>query len=214
MPITGEVNLAAIGDIKGSPDSETVDITAPSANIGSLNGDVGTEDDPLRTMLDQVSAYGENVYLENLKYLTVDGDITGNGDPDRDDIIGGGVTIETGGSVTDKGQGDAIIADNLDIDAGTVGEENNPMNMHVSGDVNIHSEYGKIHYLNGYSVTWDIQVIPVITLIHEPTGIRVTGFWWMKWATALGEACSNIFYHLIPNGEKFSLLSIIFIHIQ
>ena len=66
LEASGEVNLTAKGDIKGSPDSETVDITAPSANIGSLNGDVGSEDNPLRTMLDEVNAYGENVYLENL----------------------------------------------------------------------------------------------------------------------------------------------------
>ena len=242
-----EVNITAKGDIKGSEDQETVDITAASGSLNSLRGDIGTQDNPLKTTLDRVSALGENVYLDNTKdlvidsiiadgdpnkedgnvHLTVDGDVIDGDDPakpDNTDIIGGNVhidasgdigtkedpldvesgafgatggnihissegdvkvdkivgtdvSISSGGKVTDQGDGDAIIADNLGIDAGVIGEENNPLNVNVSGELDIHAKYGYVNLVNSYWTPdnadngWGYR-----TLVHEPTGIRVSGY--------------------------------------
>ena len=248
-----EVNITAMGDINGSEDQDTVDITAPSGSLSSLRGDIGTQEDPLKTALDNVSAFGENVYLENTKdliidsiiasgdpdkdgnvHLTVDGDvidgdapvkpddtdiiggdiqidasgdigtkddpldvesdefgatgdnihISSEGDVKVDKIVGSDVSISSGGKVTDKDDKDSIIADNLDIDAGVVGEENNPLNVNVSGKLNIHAKYVYINLVNSYR-TPDSDRIPDSdrtpdngwkTRIHKPTGIRVSGY--------------------------------------
>ncbi|MDY6180230.1 MAG: hypothetical protein SPI15_05205 [Candidatus Faecousia sp.] len=235
-----EVNITAKGDIKGSEGTDTVDITAPSGSLSSLRGDIGTQEDPLKTALDRVNAYGDNIYLDNTKGLIIDS-IIASGDPDQDggnvhlivdgdvmdgdapakpddiDIIGGDVQIDasgdigtkenplevesdvfgatggdihissdgdvkvdkivgsdvsisSGGKVTDQDDEDAIIADNLDIDAGVVGEEDNPLNVNVSGKLNIHAKYGYINLVNSY---WALEYR---TIIHEPTGIRVSGY--------------------------------------
>lgn len=229
---SGEVNITAKGDIKGSEDQDTVDITAPSGSLSSLRGDIGTQEDPLKTALDRVSAFGENVYLDNSKdliidsiiadgnlHLTVDGDVVDGDDPAKPDdidliggdiqidasgdigtkdnpldvesdafgasgedihissegdvkvdkIIGSDVTISSGGKVTDQDDEDAIIADNLGIDAGAVGEQDNPLNVNVPGKLDIHAKYGYINLVNSYQS-------PYRTLVHRPTGIRVSGY--------------------------------------
>ncbi len=233
-----EVNITAKGGIQGS-EGQDVDIIAPSGSLNSLRGDIGTQEDPLKTALDRVNAFGENVYLENTKDLivdsiiaagdpetgngdvqmTVDGDVIDGDDPaesDDTDIIGGdiridasgdigtkenpldvssdsfgatggdihisseadvtidkivgeNVSISSGGKVTDQGDEDAIIADNLDIEAGTVGEEGNPLNVNISGKLNIHANFGYVNLENSYR--WLI----FRTILHKPTGIRVSG---------------------------------------
>lgn len=260
LVVEGEVNITSKGDIKGSPEQDSVDITAPSANLGSLNGDIGTEDDPLKTTLDRVTAFGDNVYLDNTKDLIIDSiiadgepgeggghvDLTVDGDvidgdnavdpdvpagpdapakPDDTDIIGGDVTINasgdigtkedplevesdelsatgdninissegdvkidkivgsdvdisSGGKVTDKGDEDAIISDNLSIDAGAVGEKGNPLNVNVSGKLDIQARYGYINLANSYRAPGGMAEsgLKYRTLIHKPTGIRVSGY--------------------------------------
>ena len=254
METSGEVNLTAKGDIKGDADNSDRDIIAPSANLGSLKGDIGSKDDPLKTRLDEVSAYGESVYLDNDKDLAVDsiigeeevdlkvnGDITdgdsedsaaeddadiiggdvnidaeGNigskddpldveadelgatgdditisseGDVKVDEIEGSDVDISSGGSVTDKDDDkDSIIADNLHIDAGTVGEKDNPLNILVSGNVDIHALYGYIHYRNSYRAPTGYAYR---TLIHEPTGVRVSGYFSFDAELFVDEACEH-----------------------
>ncbi|MDY3859971.1 MAG: hypothetical protein SO014_04955 [Candidatus Limivicinus sp.] len=240
----GEVNITVKGDIRGSEDEDTVGIIAPSGNLNSLGGDIGTKENPLKTSLDKVSAFGENVYLDNTGdliidsiiadgdpdkdggnvHLTVDGDVidsdspvkpdgidiiggdiqidaSGNigtkenpldvesdefgatggnihisseGDVKVDKVVGADVSISSGGKVTDKDDEDAIIAGNLDIDAGVVGEENNPLNVNVSGKLDINAKYGYINLVNSYRAAdsiWNYR-----TLIHKPTGIRVSGY--------------------------------------
>ena len=85
-----------------------------------------------------------------------------------DRIVGGDVSISSGGKVTDKDGKDAIIASSLTIDAAVVGEEDNPLNINVPGKPDIHAKYGYINMVN----CWQYR-----TLIDEPTGIRVSG--WM-----------------------------------
>ena len=237
----GEVNITSMGDIKGSEDQDTLDIIALSGSLNSLRGDIGTQEDPLKTALDRVNAFGENVYLDNIKdlaidsiiasgdsdqdggnvHLTVDGDvidgdtpvkpddadliggdiridasgdigteedpldvesdsfgatggdihISSEGDVKVDKIVGSDVTISSGGKVTDLDDDeDAIISDNLGIDAGVVGEEDNPLNVNVSGKLDIHAEYGYINLVNSYRAS------EYRTIVHEPTGIRVSGY--------------------------------------
>ena len=240
------VTIVAMGDIKGSEDQDTVDIIAPSGSLSSLRGDIGAKENPLKTSLDSVSAFGENIYLDNIKDLvvdsiiaggnvdlTVDGDVSGSGDSAESDdadmiggdiqidasgdigtedaplkvesdefgatggdihissegdvkvdkIVGADVSISSGGKVTDKGKKDSIIADNLVIDAGAVGEANNPLNVNVSGKLNIHAGYGYVNLANSYRVPYggscgDISYSgwKYRTLIHIPTGIRVSGY--------------------------------------
>ena len=237
------VTITATGDIKGSEGQDAVDIIAPSGSLSSLRGDIGAKENPLKTSLDSVSAFGENIYLDNIKDLvvdsiiaggnvdlTVDGDVSGSAESDGADMIGGdiqidasgdigtedaplkvesdefgatggdihissegdvkvdkivgeNVSISSGGKVTDKGNKDSIIADNLVIDAGAVGEVNNPLNVNVSGKLNIHAGYGYVNLANSYRVPYggscgDISYSgwKYRTLIHIPTGIRVSGY--------------------------------------
>ena len=233
-----EINITSVGGIKGSEDPDTVDLIALSGSLNSLKGDIGSKEDPLKTSLDEVSAFGENVYLENTRDLIIDSVIAG-GDPDKDggnvhlivdgdvidgdapvkpdetDIIGGDVQIDasgdigskedpldvesdefgatggnihiasqgdvlvdrivgkdvsisSGGKLTDKDGEDAIIAGSLTVDAAVVGEEDNPLNISVPGEPDIHAKYGYINLVN----CWQYR-----TLVDEPTGIRVSG--WM-----------------------------------
>ena len=236
------VTITATGDIKGSEDQDTVDIIAPSGSLSSLRGDIGAKENPLKTSLDSVSAFGENVYLDNIKdlvvdsiiaggnvELTVDGNVSGSAESDGADMIGGDiqidasgdigtedaplkvesdefgatggdihisgegdvkvdkivgedVSISSGGKVTDKGSKDSIIADNLVIDAGAVGKANNPLNVNVSGKLNIHAGYGYVNLVNSYRIPYsscgDIAHSgwKYRTLIHIPTGIQVSGY--------------------------------------
>ena len=236
------VTITATGDIKGSEDQDTVDIIAPSGSLSSLRGDIGAKENPLKTSLNSVSAFGENIYLDNIKdlvvdsiiaggnvELTVDGDVSGSSESDGADMIGGDiqidasgdigtedaplkvesdefgatggdihissegdvkvdkivgedVSISSGGKVTDKGSKDSIIADNLVIDAGAVGKANNPLNVNVSGKLNIHAGYGYVNLVNSYRIPYgscgDIAHSgwKYRTLIHIPTGIQVSGY--------------------------------------
>lgn len=106
------VTITATGDIKGGEGQDTVDIIAPSGSLSSLRGDIGAKENPLKTSLDSVSAFGENIYLDNIKDLvvdsiiaggnvdlTVDGDVSGSAESDGADMIGGDIQIDASGDI-------------------------------------------------------------------------------------------------------------------
>ena len=111
---------------------------------------------------DEFGATGANVHISSQGDVTVDR------------IVGGDVSISSGGKVSDKDGKDAIIADSLTIDAALIGEEDNPLNINVPGNPDIYAKYGYVNMVN----CWQYR-----TLIDEPTGIRVSG--WMCGKTEL-----------------------------
>ena len=61
------------------------------------------------------------------------------------------VTIRTEGSVTDKGSTDAIVSENLTIEAGGyIGTKGNPLNVNVRGDVSLTAGIPWVFWGNSY----------------------------------------------------------------
>ena len=245
---SGNVEIDSMGSIQGSKGGNKNTVTANRTELNSLNGNIGnSEDDPLRISVKELDAIGKNVWIENDRSvkldsiigdnidLNVDGDITGNDDPEHYDVIGGNVnlnasgdiggeretvdedgntvlekdpldveadeisasgnnidlktegdmlinqiegrldvTLEVGGDVTDKGEEDSVIAQNLEIVAGGgIGEEENPLNVHVPGNLILDVLYGDIFAINSYVPSRPVG--PMRTLIAEDYGIKVTG---------------------------------------
>lgn len=153
----GNVHLAVDGDVIDGDASAEPNVIGGDIQIDA-SGDIGTKDNPLDVESDSFGATGGDIHISS------------EGDVEVDKIVGSDVTISSGGKVTDQGNEDAIVADNLGIDAGVVGEKDNPLNVNVSGKLDIHAEYGYINLVNSYRAS------EYRTIVHEPTGIRVSGF--------------------------------------
>ncbi len=158
----GTVDVRTDGDLSGS-------ILGKDAAV-QAGGDI-----TLSGEMDQINAQGENVTISS------QGDVT------ADQILAAEtVTIHSGGQVTDQGETDAIISQDLTIDAGAAGKKDNPLNVSVSGQVNVTTVYGIEYLTNGFSGeaadrvscgsdTGSQYSVDSRTLVHAPTGIRVTG---------------------------------------
>ena len=231
-PIEGEhVSIDALGDIQAAGDGGERDIVTGDLNISTTGGDVGSEERPIRVSVDELTAMGEEVHIENDKDLIVDSviggdvnldvdgdvipgdngdapniiaddlDIKADGDIGKEDdplhidvdhidaegediyihndsenldighIKGDNVDIEADGSVT----GGPIEADDLTIDAnGDVGKEDDPLEIIVSGDVNINSNYGWVYWINRYRHA-SAPIYIERTLVDKETGVTVHG---------------------------------------
>ena len=122
-PIEGEhVSIDALGDIQAAGDEDGRDIVTGELNISTTGGDVGSEDRPIRVSVDELTAMGEEVYIENDKDLTIDS------------VIGDKVDLEVGGDVLpgDNDEKPNIVADDLTIDAdGDIGSKDDPLHTDV-----------------------------------------------------------------------------------
>lgn len=155
---SGDVGLTVDGDVNGDGDPNTPDIIGGDVDINA-NGDIGSENDPLDVESDEISADGNNIYLDSDSNVVI-GDINASGD----------VVINTEGSVTDKGDDVAIEAENLTINAGGgIGTEDNPLDVFVYNNMSFNARYGHIFAENQRVMR---------TLIDIPTGIRVTGYFY------------------------------------
>ena len=143
-PIEGEhVSIDALGDIQASGDDGERDIVAGELNISTPGGDVGSEERPIRVSVDELTAMGEEVHIENDKDLIIDS------------VIGGDVNLDVDGDVIsgDNGDNPNIVADDLTIDAeGDIGSQDDPLHTDVD---HIDAE-GEDIYLDNDSGNLDI----------------------------------------------------------
>ena len=158
--IGGDIDLTVDGDVLGGdPSDGSDDIIGGDVDIDAI-GSIGSEDAPLEVESDEISASGDDIHLDSDGDVVID-KIEADGD----------VVIGSGGSVTDKGEGDSIIADDLQINAGgSIGTEEDPLNIRVPGKVETESGFGGVFMVNS-AVKYNWQ-----TVVHEPTGTKVTGY--------------------------------------
>jgi hypothetical protein len=136
----GKLDLTAGGSITaGDAQPETANITAEEAVIRA-GGDAGTRDEPLVTDTGKLSVSAENVYIRSITDLEIE------------NITGREVEIDVEGKTT-AGQAPVnITADNLRLTSfGSIGTEQHPLIVRVSGDTVISNIYGDQYVTNIYT---------------------------------------------------------------
>ncbi len=148
------LSLEVNGDISQKPGAE---LDAQNASLTAAGG-IGSEENPIRTNTDTISAKGGDVYLDNRsELLTVE------------EIIGKDVGINAAGSIDETPDG-MITAHNLTITAAyDVGTPTKPLRVLVDGTLSISSRWGETFYVNLYAPAgWRM-------LVDKVTGLKVVG---------------------------------------
>ncbi|MEA4932918.1 MAG: S-layer homology domain-containing protein, partial [Lawsonibacter sp.] len=170
--VGGNVGLTVSGDVtSGTPTGGDSNIVADDLNI-KATGSIGTLSDRLMIEAGEISTDSNHAFIGSEGDLVVDR-MTASG----------AVDLSSGGIVSDKGTGTAIGANQLTIDAGGgIGTADQPLNVNVSGEVTTEAGYGTANIKNSYTSGGGGNggggggAIPgATTLIHEPTGVRVSG---------------------------------------
>lgn len=101
-----------------------------------INGSLGTPENRMNTDVDSIKAKADDIYLNNISdKMEIRGMTAENIDIiARGDIFG-----------KDVRSGNLVIRSN-----GHTGYSDNPLLIHVSGNVDIGSAYGEVHYVNSY----------------------------------------------------------------
>lgn len=144
VTVDGEVLIDSIGNIKGMTGHQGTVITATNVALSSLGGDIGAASLPLLVNVDRLTAVGEEVYIKNLKDLTID------------TVAGSTVSIEVSGNIAagsaaGEGNGNNIMAEQLNLQAsGSIGSEGNPLDIDTdqitveSKDLYLENNSGKL----------------------------------------------------------------------
>ena len=143
VKVNGDVTLDDVvadkADIQVGGDVRQKDGT--QVDIGDLDiradGDIGSKDDPIDMNVDEITAIGDNVYIDNKSdELLVD------------EITGHEVVIDTDGSINTKPDG-MITADDLTIDAvDDIGAQDQPIRVTVRDKLDLNSLRGGIWFKN------------------------------------------------------------------
>ena len=149
LAVGGKLDLTVGGDLTaGDMKEDTANITAKEAVI-SADGDVGTNEKPIVTAIDTLSVTGENINIHSITDLEID------------NITGKDVVISVDGKTTAGDSSVNITANNLDLSSyGSVGTEDHPLVINVSGNVNITNVYGHQFTTNVYSIIEEL--IPAV----------------------------------------------------
>ena len=139
LSVGGDLDLNVNGSITaGNAADGTANITAVNAEIHA-GGDIGSKDDPLITAVDELTMTGDDINIHNMTDLEIDR------------IEGDDISVGVDGRVTAGDSEVNIKGDNLDMDVfGSVGTEDRPLVVEISGRVSITSQYGKVFYENVY----------------------------------------------------------------
>ncbi|MBQ4596421.1 MAG: hypothetical protein IJB14_05560 [Firmicutes bacterium] len=140
LTVGGKLNLTVGGDLTAGDMKEgTANITAKEAVIRA-DGDVGTKEKPLVTAVDTLSVTGKDISIHSITDLEINR------------IEGRDVMIDVDGKTTAGKSPVNIIANNLDLSSyGSIGTEEHPLVISVSGRVNITNVYGHQFTINVYS---------------------------------------------------------------
>ncbi|MBQ3277323.1 MAG: hypothetical protein IJH47_09800, partial [Oscillospiraceae bacterium] len=139
LSVDGDLDLTVEGDLTGGDAAPgTANITAETANI-TADGNVGSSGDPLETAVDNLTVDGDDINIHSIHDVTID------------KITGDDIDIGAEGEIY-AGEGPVHIeGESLDIDAfGSIGTEEKPLVVRISGPVNSHTQYGWIYLRNIY----------------------------------------------------------------
>lgn len=129
----GTVQIRVDGDLTG----KTADSIISGGHLeAEISGNFGAPDDRMTTDIDSIKVKADNIYLDNISDKM---EIRGMTAEDIDIIARGDV------SGKDVDSSNLVIRSN-----GHTGYEDNPLLIHVSGNVDISSAYGEVHYVNSY----------------------------------------------------------------
>ena len=129
----GTVQIRVDGDLTG----KTADSIISGGHLeAEINGSLGTPENRMNTDVDSIKAKADDIYLNNISdKMEIRGMTAENIDIiARGDIFG-----------KDVRSGNLVIRSN-----GHTGYSDNPLLIHVSGNVDIGSAYGEVHYVNSY----------------------------------------------------------------
>ncbi len=129
----GTVQIRVDGDLTG----KTADSIISGGHLeAEINGSLGTPENRMNTDVDSIKAKADDIYLNNISdKMEIRGMTAENIDIiARGDIFG-----------KDVRSGNLVIRSN-----GHTGYSDNPLLIHVSGNVDIGSTYGEVHYVNSY----------------------------------------------------------------
>lgn len=129
----GTVQIRVDGDLTG----KTADSMISGGHLeAEINGSLGTPENRMNTDVDSIKAKADDIYLNNISdKMEIRGMTAENIDIiARGDIFG-----------KDVRSGNLVIRSN-----GHTGYSDNPLLIHVSGNVDIGSTYGEVHYVNSY----------------------------------------------------------------
>lgn len=129
----GTVQIRVDGDLTG----KTADSMISGGHLeAEINGSLGTPENRMNTDVDSIKAKADDIYLNNISdKMEIRGMTAENIDIiARGDIFG-----------KDVRSGNLVIRSN-----GHTGYSDNPLLIHVSGNVDIGSAYGEVHYVNSY----------------------------------------------------------------
>lgn len=129
----GTVQIRVDGDLTG----KTADSMISGGHLDAeINGSLGTPENRMNTDVDSIKAKADDIYLNNISDKM---EIRGMTAEDIDIIARGDV------SGKDVDSSNLVIRSN-----GHTGYKDNPLLIHVSGNVDISSAYGEVHYVNSY----------------------------------------------------------------
>jgi hypothetical protein len=150
------VQMAMLGTIYAAGGAAMPQITALSLDINTLWFDIGEEENPLFVNVRQLSATGENIYINLSGSLAIN----------RINMRGGTV-IETTGDITANGSGVNITAQDLSLKAGgAIGSATEPLTLNVETA----AIRGRDIYIAGISRTMTIR-----SLVGKNVYISVVG---------------------------------------
>jgi len=145
--VSNNANITAGGNVTQTEGTQ-VDVSNLEIQAG---GSIGSEDKPIVTNVDEITASGANVHLDNKSdNLTVH------------DITGSDVTINTAGNINTTPDG-MITAHNLTIIAVyDIGTPDQPIRLTVDGNLILKSKRGGVYYVNFWKpveINWAPEVI-------------------------------------------------------
>lgn len=159
--VNGDARVDATGDIKDVDTTGKTFISADDATLNSVNGTVGTKENPLKLDVNTLTAQGSEVAVNNDKDLEV---ISVIGKKDPADPESGNVTLVANGDITaGDNNGSNIIGTNVELAAtGDVGNNGNPIK--IDSDLlgttskGLDMESGKDIKISHITATGDVNV--------------------------------------------------------
>ena len=124
------IQISALGNITTAPGKV---IESGEASFTSMDGSIGTADAALLAKVDTLSAAAQQVFIENLQSVILDG------------VYGTDVDLDVKGNVSDTSSNTGIIGGSVNIQAdGSVGTGENPLDVEVFGDLSITADSAEI----------------------------------------------------------------------
>ena len=176
--VANNATIKVDGDVTQT-DGTQVDVSDLTVQAG---GSIGSKDDPIDMNVDEITATGSNVYIDNKSDELTVNNITGNE-----------VVIDTDGSINTTPDG-MITANDLTIDAvDDVGASDQPIRINVAGDIALSSIRGGVWFRNFHYNEADIDYW---TLLIDPE-TQTSAYGIFAWGARLEVTNTNHYAQLM-----------------